>query len=426
MPDRSIPPTIHPIQNLTLALPQKFVLDCGIPVYVINMGTQDVVKIDFICQAGRPYEQKQMVARAALRMIKEGTARHSAAEIAEQLDFYGSSLSFPVNLDTTNIALFSLTKYFDKMAALLAELILEPTFPEKELQSYKENSRQRLLVDLAQPDTIAYRTITEKLFGSAHPYGYNSSPEGYASLTRKDLVDYWTKQIVANRCSIILSGKIGEEQVAILNNCFQKMPTHDAPPAFFPTESKTETPQKVHISLDGAVQTAIRIGKRLHINRKHKDFKALLVLNTILGGYFGSRLMTNIREQKGYTYNIYSTIDAMHEDSYFCIATEVSTDKVEDTKKEIYVELQKLLGHVVKGEELEMVRSYMLGNLLTLLDGPFNVASVVKTAVSEDLGHDDFEQLTTEIRTVSPKRLQELAQQYLSADDLWEVTVGAV
>ncbi len=426
MPDRSTPPTIHPIQNLTLALPQKFVLDCGIPVYVINMGTQDVVKIDFVCKSGRPYEQKQMVSRAALRMIKEGTARHSSAEIAEQLDFYGSTLSFPINLDTTNISLFSLTKYFDKMASLLAELILEPTFPEKELEAYKANSRQRLQVDLAQPDTIAYRTITEKLFGSDHPYGYNSSPEGYESLKRKDLIDYWNRQIVANRCSIVLSGKVGEEQVAMLNKSFQKMPTHEAPPAFFPKESKVEAPQKSHISLEGAIQTAIRIGKRLHINRKHKDFKALLVLNTVLGGYFGSRLMTNIREHKGYTYNIYSTIDAMHEDSYFCIATEVSTDKVEPTKTEIYAEVQKLLDHLIKPAELEMVRSYMLGNLLTLLDGPFNVASVIKTAVSEGLGHGDFEELAKEIKTISPERLQELAQQYLAPDDLWEVTVGAI
>jgi len=370
------------------------------------MGTQDVVKLDFVCQAGRPYESKQMVARAALTMIKEGTAKHSAAEIAEQLDFYGSTLSFPVNLDTVNIALFSLTKYFDKMASLLAELILEPSFPEKELQSYKENSRQRLLVDLAQPDTIAYRTITEKLFGSGHPYGYNSSPDGYDALTRDDLLDYWKKQIVASRCSIILSGKVGEEQVAILNDCFKNMPTQEAPPAFFPTNIKLESPQKLHLPLHGAVQTAIRIGKRLRICRKDPEFQELLVVNTVLGGYFGSRLMTNIREDKGYTYNIYSTIDAMHHDSYFCIATEVSTDKVEATKKEIYIELQRLLDQFVPSTELEMVRSYMLGNLLTLLDGPFNVATVIKTAVAEDLKHGDFELLVNVIKTISPERLQ--------------------
>lgn len=389
MLNRSIPPNIHPIDNLVLTLPQTYMLDCGIPVYVVNMGTQDVVKVDFICQSGRPNESKKMVARAALTMIREGTTKHSAAEIAEQLDFYGSTLSFPVNLDNANIVLFSLTKYFDKMASLLAELILNPIFPEKELESYKVNSHQRLLVDLAQPDTVAYRTITECLFGSDHPYGYNSSSEGYASLTRDDLVAHWKERVVANQCKIILSGKVGKEQVDILNTCFQNMPNHESPAAFFPALTK-DLPRKLHLPKAGAIQTAIRIGTRLDINRRHKDFQGLLVLNTVLGGYFSSRLMTNIREKKGYTYNIYSTIDSLHKNSYFCIATEVSTDKVEATKKEIYAEVQRLIDQPILEEELVMVRSYMLGNLLTMIDGPFNVSNVVKTVISEGLAYSDF------------------------------------
>lgn len=425
MPDRSLPPKIYPIENLSLALPQKYVLDCGIPVYLVNMGTQDIVKVDFICHAGRPYEAKKMVARATLTMIKEGTENYTAAEIAEQLDFYGSTLSFPVNLDTSNIALYSLTKYFEKMVALLADLILKPIFPQKELDSYKESSRQRLLVDLAQPDTIAYRTITEKLFGINHPYGYNSLPEGYGLLQREDLVNHWKNTVVASRCKIVMSGKVGEEQVALLNNYFKEMPTYEGSAPLFPTNEKMQLPEKIHISLQDSVQSAIRIGKRLHINRKHKDFKGLLILNTVLGGYFGSRLMTNIREEKGYTYNIYSTVDSLYEDSYFCIATEVSTDKVAATKKEIYAEIQELIDKPIAQEEVEMVQSYMMGNLLTMLDGPFNVANVIKTIVAEELDHLDFERLATEIKTITPFRLQALAKQYLNPADLWEITVGA-
>lgn len=424
MLNRSISPIIHPVDNLVLALPLTYMLDCGIPVYVVNMGTQDVVKIDLICQSGRPNESKKMVARAALTMIREGTTKHSAAEIAEQLDFYGSTLSFPVNLDNANIVLFSLTKYFDKMASLLAELILNPIFPEKELESYKVNSRQRLLVDLAQPDTVAYRTITECLFGTDHPYGYNSSSEGYLSLTRDDLVAHWKERVVANQCKIILSGKVGKEQVDILNTYFQNMANHKSPAAFFPTLTE-EPPRKLHLPKPGAVQTAIRIGRRLDINRKHKDFQGLLVLNTVLGGYFGSRLMTNIREKKGYTYNIYSTIDSLHQNSYFCIATEVSTDKVEATKQEIYAEVQRLIDQPVREEELAMVRSYMLGNLLTMIDGPFNVSNVVKTVISEGLAYSDFGKLAIEIKAVTPQQLQQLAQEYLASDGFWEVTVGA-
>jgi zinc protease len=302
---------------------------------------------------------------------------------------------------------------------------LEPSFPEKELETYKENSRQRLLVDLAQPDTIAYRTITECLFGKDHPYGYNSSPEGFAQLTREDLVSHWAKNVTAQNCSIILSGRVGAEQVAVLNQCFQQLPRHEAPPAVFPKGEPIQLPQKIHIHLDGAVQTAIRIARRLHLNRKHKDFKGLMILNTVLGGYFGSRLMANIREDKGYTYNIYSTIDPLHEDAYFCIATEVSNDKVADTKLEIYAELQDLVDEPIDEEEMEMVRSYMLGNLLTMLDGPFHVAGVIRTFISEGIPLEDFELLVEEIKTISAERLQALAMQYFRPDDMWEVTVGA-
>ena len=424
MPNRSLPPTIHTVNNLDLSFPEEYKLDCGIPVYTINMGTQDVVKMDFICKAGRPYEKKKMVARAALTMIKEGTQQYSAAELAQQLDFYGSTLSFPVNLDTANIELYCLTKYFEKTSALLAEMIIEPIFPKKELDSYKENSRQRLLVELAQPDVIAYRTITECLFGTDHPYGYNSLPESYSLLNNADLIDHWRNCFVARQCTIILSGKVDARLISILNKSFKNMPDRLAPPPYFPPKAKQDLPQKIALQQEGAVQTAIRIGTRLNINRHHEDFRGLLVLNTLLGGYFGSRLMTNIREEKGYTYNIYATVDALHEDSYFCIATEVSNDKVTDTLKEIYSELNKLLEVPIEEDELQMVRNYMLGNLLNMLDGPFNVSNVIKTIISESLDYRDFELLAIEIKTVTAVRLQQLARKYLQPKKMWEVVVG--
>ncbi|HHS95399.1 MAG TPA: insulinase family protein [Phaeodactylibacter sp.] len=425
MIDRSIAPPICGIEDLVLPTWEKHILGCGIPLYVVNMGTQDALKVDFICFAGRPYETKKMVARATLALLKEGTTGHSAADIAELLDFYGSSLHIPVNLDTSNIELVCLSKHFDIMAGLLAEIILQPTFPEQELENYKENSRQRLQVELAEADNIAYRHITECLFGDDHPYGYNSSPERYAALCREDLILHWKRNYVASRCRIVLSGKVRPEHITRLNDCFGKMPQREAPPPHFPNEEKKVLPQKIHIPHQGTIQTAIRIGRRLYMDKRHPDFRGLLVLNTILGAYFGSRLMMNIREAKGYTYNIYSTIDGLCADSYFCIATEVSTDKVEATKIEIYKELQKLCDTLIEKEELEMVRSYMLGNMLSLLDGPFNVGSIIKTMVSENLDEKEFERLADEIRNISPQRLRTLARQHLAPQDMWEVTVGA-
>lgn len=423
MPDRGVSPPIKNITQLKLPMPQKITLSNGIPVYVVNMGTQDIFKIEVIFEAGRPFEHKKMVARATTSLLKEGTRSKSAAEIAELLDFYGSSLSLPVNLDTSNVILFGLNKHFDKMISLITELLMEPVFPQKELNSYLENSKQRLLVDLAQVDVVSYRAITEYIYGKEHPYGYNSQPELYGQISREDLVKHWEKNFIANNCKIIISGKISDTMLKKLDQYLGKLPIKSQPKENFPPIIQ-QTPKKVKINQVGAIQTSIRIGRQL-FNKHHPDFRGLLFLNTVLGGYFGSRLMTNVREDKGYTYNIYSTIDALHRDGYFYIGTEVGTAFAEPALKEIYKEIDLLSKEKISEKELQMVKNYMLGNLLTMLDGTFNVSDVVKTIVMEQLGFDSFEKLVESIHQTTPDQLQKLAQQYLRKEDMWEVVVGA-
>ena len=150
MLDRSQSPSIQEISNLQLIKPIQHRLKNNIPVYEINMGTQEVIKLEVIFQAGRPFEHKEMVARATSRLLKEGTKQHSSTEIAEKVDFYGGTLSMPVNLDTSNVVLYCLRKHFDKLLPILAEIILNPTFPEKELQRFIKNNQQRLQVELSK------------------------------------------------------------------------------------------------------------------------------------------------------------------------------------------------------------------------------------------------------------------------------------
>ncbi len=422
MPNRGVSPPIKNITQLKLPIPQEIKLSNGIPVFVVNMGTQEIFKIEVIFNAGRPFEDKKMVARATTNLLKEGTRSKSAAEIAELLDFYGSSLSLPVNLDTSNVVLYGLNKHFDKMASLITELLTEPTFAQKELNSYLENSKQRLLVDLAQVDVISYRAITEYIYGKEHPYGYNSQPELYGEIERADLIKHWEKNFIANNCKVIISGKISDEMLKQLDHYLGKLPVKADPKENFPKIIQ-EKPRQIHIKQKGAVQTSIRIGRQL-FNKHHPDFRGLLFLNTVLGGYFGSRLMTNIREDKGYTYNIYSTIDALHRDGYFYVGTEVGTEFAEAAIKEIYKEMNQLCEEKIGVDELKMVKNYMLGNLLTMLDGTFNVSDVVKTIVTEQLGFDSFENLVESIHQTTPEQLQKLAQQYLRKEDMWEVVVG--
>ena len=422
MLNRKLPPTIRMDEPIHLNRPNKYTLDNGIDVYEINMGTQEVLKLEVVFRAGRPFEDKKLVARATADQLKEGTQNYSAAAIAEHFDFYGSTLSLPFNLDSANVVFYCITKHFEKIIPVLADILNNPTFPEHELQSFIQRNQQRLSVDLSKNDVLAYRKITEVIFGEQHPYGYNSFPETYATLERNDLIRHFRKNYTAENCFILVSGKTNEQIIKLLNQYLgQAIPNGKKVAVSLPNIKNPV--ESIKIDRPDTVQTAIRIGRKL-FNRHHPDYMGIYVLNTVLGGYFGSRLMNNIREDKGFTYNIYSLVDSMQYGGCFYIGTEVGNDFVEDTITEIYREMDQLRQEPIEAEELDMVKNYLLGFYLTLVDGPFNVAEVVKAQITDSLPLDFFENLVENTRQTGPEDLQKLAQKYLDKADMWEVIVG--
>ena len=422
MPDRSIQPQIKEINNIHVPDFQKYTLDNQIPVYEVNLGTQDILKMEIIFRAGRPFEHQKLVARATAALLREGTQKRKAAEVHEMVDFYGGTLTVPVNLDTSNIVLYSLVKHFEKLLTLLSEIITEPAFPEDELEIFKKNNKQRLQVDLTKNDVVAYRTVTEKIFGKQHPYGYNSLPETYDELSRQALVKHFERNFHAGNCLIVISGKTSPKIIKLLNKHIGRKLAKKTI-----IESQVNptypTPQKLKIDFPDTIQTAIRIGSKL-FNRNHEDYKKFYVLNTVLGGYFGSRLMSTIREEKGYTYNIFSSIDPMLFDGYFYIGTEVGNEFVNQTLDTIYQEFEKLRTTPIKEEELKMVRNYLMGFFLTNLDGAFNVAELLKILKTEDLPDGFFSDMVQKIQTITAEEIMQLSQKYLLEDKMWEVVVG--
>lgn len=422
MPDRSIQPQIKNITNIHIPDFQAYKLDNGIPVYEVNMGTQEILKLEIIFHAGRPFEHQKLVARATAAMLREGTVTRKATAIHETVDFYGGTLSIPVNLDTSNVVLYSLTKHFEKLLILVAEILTQPAFPADELEIFKKNNKQRLQVDLTKNDVVAYRTITEKIFGQEHPYGYNSLPETYDELSREALLHHFDRNFHAGNCTVVISGKTNTQTIPLLNKYLgKKLLQKEAIKSN--VINTTISPQKLKIDFPDTIQTAIRIGGKL-FNRKHKDYKDFYVLNTILGGYFGSRLMSVIREEKGYTYNIFSTIDPMVYDGYFYVGTEVGNEFVKPTIESIYGEFDRLKNEPIKAEELKMVRNYLMGFFLTNLDGAFNVAELVKTMKTEDLPEGFFTEMVNRVQTITPDEIMALAQKYLQEEKMWEVVVG--
>jgi len=423
MLDRKKAPPIRDISQLKLAKPTIHTLDNGIRVYEINMGTQEVLKVELVFNAGRPYEDKKQIARTTARLLREGTKHHNSSQLAEQFEFYGSTLTFPINLDHTNVVLYCLKKYFDQQLPLLAEILTEPIFPQSEIDSLLQNSKQRLQLDLAKNDVVAYRKFTAFVFGEDHPYGYNSSPEIFDSITRKDLIHHHAQNFHGGNCKIFVSGKTDASTITVLNKYLGQIPVKPArePNALVLTDTPVE---KIKITSKDTIQSAIKIGCRL-FNRKHEDFYGMFILNTVFGGYFGSRLMTNIREDKGYTYNIFSALDPMIFDGYFYIGTEVGNEFLSDTLKEIYLEMDRLTTELIQPEELQMVRNYLLGNILTNVDGPFNNADIIKTLVMDQRDENQFEILVDTVKNISATSLRTLAQKYLKKEAMWEVVVGA-
>lgn len=427
MLNRKVAPPIQDIRGLALPRPQIIRLDNGIPVYILDYPDQEIVKIETVFRAGRPEEHKRLVARATSRMLREGAANKTGAEIAEHIDFYGGSLSVPTNLDTANVLLFSLKKYIADIIPVYAEVLQQPTFPETELETFKTTNTQDLLVELEKVEVLAYRKVTALIFGENHPYGYNSTPDDYTALTRADLVQFFDRWYVPDNCLIVASGRVDDEVAGLLNKHFgqrQTAGTAAGQQSVYPLPAEGPSRKSVvRLPHPGSLQTAVKIGRRT-FNKRHPDFNGLFVLNTIFGGYFGSRLMTNIREKKGLTYNIYSTLDAYLHDGCFYVATEVNAGSGDAAIREIFSEMKKLREKPVGDDELEMVRNYLLGMLLNGLDGPLNTSDVVRSLITEGLTELEFNAMTETIRTITPAQLQALAGRYLRPDDFWVVTVG--
>lgn len=423
MPNRRIPPIIHPVSKVVLPVPEQMLLSNGIPLYRIPPGQEEMLRLDILIDAGRPREKAPLAARAVGSLLKEGTASFSGAEVAEQFDFYGATLSTPFQMDGIHLVVYTLSKHASKIIPIVASVLLEPTFPDTELDNMKERYARHLEVELRKTDVVAYRELTQHLFGKSHPYGYNSTSELYNNITRQMVREHYQTHFHAGNCRLILSGGAGEAIIQLIDRLIcQPMRKGSNKPFDIPAPS-IEQPSSYRQSLLPSVQTAIRIGRRVP-TRHHPDYPGLYLLNTILGGYFGSRLMANIREEKGYTYNIYSSLDSMRFGAYFYIGTEVGHEFVEPTLDEIKKEIHQLQHEPVPEEELQMVKNYIMGSYLTLLDGPFQVADLIKGFLLEDVPFEQFKNWIEEINVLDEDRILELANLYLADDEMWEVIVG--
>jgi predicted Zn-dependent peptidase len=424
--DRKIAPPIIDAVNFHLELKpyEKFTLDNGVPVYAINAGAEEVMSVEIIFFAGNSFEEKNIVAAATNFLLKNGTSKKKAFQINEHFEYYGSFLNRACYNETSTLTLHCLNKHIGELLPVVEELITDSIFPEEELAIFKQNQKQRLSVSLKKSEFVASRLIDSYIYGEKHPYGKYSSHAEYDALNREELIAFYNKYYKHGNCVIFTAGKLPAGLFELLNKHFGKLPFGNNFQKPLHQISSTKKPgEKFRITNDeNGVQGSIRIGREFP-NRHHPDFLKVMVLNNIFGGYFGSRLMSNIREDKGYTYGIHSFLQDHIQQAGWLVSTEAGKDVCEAAITEVYKEMKRLQDEPVGEDEMQLVRNYMMGSILGDLDGPFHIIARWKNYVLNELDGNYFYNAINTIRTVSPEELQQLAKKYLNPEEFYELVV---
>lgn len=423
--DRHIAPEIKDIESLNIRQPQKYILSNGVPVFSFDVSEQDLIKIELNFDAGSAVADKVLIAGICNKLLTEGTQKHTAAQIANQIDSYGGFFETSITNDIASVALYTLNKHLDKTLPILAEIIQEPKFAQNEFDLYLAQKYNEFLVNQQRVAYIARAHFPALLFGESHPYGKILKEEDFKNIEPKDIVDFHSKNYLNGSYRIFLSGKLAANTIELLEEYFGQMKYSEPERQRIYPNIKSAAQKEHFIIKEAAVQNAIRIGKEV-INRNHQDYNGLRILNTILGGYFGSRLMSNIREDKGYTYGIGSGLLSMKEASFFFITSEVKSEVSKLAIDEIIKEIKILQNEEIGKEELGLVKNYLQGNFQRSFDGPFALLDRFKEVYYSNLDYNYFTSYIETVKSISSKELIALANTYLQTDEMYKLTVGKV
>jgi predicted Zn-dependent peptidase len=422
--NRKIIPAFKAIEKVELIHATEKRLRNNIPVYAVNAGTQEIIKIEFLFSAGMYHQSMTLQAASVNSMLEEGTSKMTAAQIADAVDFYGAFLELGVEQDSASVILYTLNKHLKATLPVVEQVIKDSVFPQEELNTHLQNKKQKFLVNNQKVATVARKRFSELVFGEQHPYGRDVKDADFERIKREDLIHFYQTHYRSDNCRIILAGKVDEDVYEQLDNLFGGNDWSGLNQFSQKTIEINSTQEKQHLVYkDDALQSAIRIGK-IMFNKTHPDYHPMQVLNTLYGGYFGSRLMSNIREDKGYTYGIGSGLVSLKHGGYFFITTEVGVDVCKNALTEIYSEMDRLREELVSDEELKLVKNYMLGTFLRNVDGPFALADRFKGLLEYNLGYDYFDKYMSTIKNISPSQIRELANTYFDKGSMIELVVG--
>lgn len=419
--DRTQVPSITNKFHFQFLTPEKMVLSNGIPLYFIEGGKQEVFKLEAIYKAGNVYHQNPLVSTFTNALIGEGTSTMSSKQINEAFDFEGAYFEKGLTKDLNILSLSGMSETIGKILPLFYDVLVDSVFPESEYKIALKNRKAKFVNNLKKVEYVCRNAFSNMLFGN-HPYGQKLQLEHFETLKHEDILSFYQKYFVKGELLLVFSGKISKEDKKTLIEILSQLPVQhqiesiDCNFAYTPSIEKIEMPK--------TVQSAIRFGKPT-ITYQNEDFAKLIVTNAVLGGYFGSRLMKNIREEKGYTYGIGSNISPLLGTSILGVATEAGKEVADATVHEIRYEIERMQNELVPTDELEMAKNYLLGSFLRSIDGPFSQASRIKNVILYQLDETYYERYLTSIENTNNEDVLKMAQTYLAKDSFIELVVGS-
>ena len=419
--DRKIQPKSSVLEHFDLVKVKPVSLGNGLVVNVVDTAEQEFCKLEMLFNAGAKYQQKKLSASIMVDMLFEGTVDLSSKEVAEKLDYYGAFYDASSNGDIISIQLYCPNKYFSEVLPLFTEVIFTASFPEEEFLIIKEQAFQRFKISNERVSYLANKTFFATIF-EGNTYGDMPVEEDFERISREDVVAHYQSYVKLGNGDVILSGRVTEKELAVVAACLEGREVV-APSEGVEFLQKDFKKGNLLVEKEGAVQSAILIGMPM-FTKHHADYFGVQFLSTILGGYFGSRLMKNIREDKGYTYGIGSGLRCNQDAGYFYITTEVGADVCEKALGEIYKEIEKLKTELIPQEEIELVRNYLKGLFLRGWDGPFSIADRFKDIQLFGLDYNYFDHYLSSLNTINSVDLQRLAQKYFCKEKMVEVVAG--
>ena len=414
-------PPLRTPDRLDVPMARRQTLRNGVELHTLPDDEFEVLRLSFVFRAGSAVQRVPFSASSTANLLSEGSRDMDAQQIAEKLDFYGSYYDVTVDRDYVYLSFCSLSKFFLPTLEVAERILLGPVFPEDEVDAYRRKRKQRLAIERLKVDTKAREALAQALFGERHPYGISYNEAAYDTLTREDLADMYRTHYTAGNCLAVCSGNITDAHLQAIVALAERLPRGgERLRSSFP-DPVTQSRRFVHTP--DAVQSSIRLG-RLLFTREHPDFVPMQVVAAALGGYFGSRLLSNLRERNGYTYGVAAAMVNFERAGYFAVATQTGAEVTDAALREIYAEIERLRREPMPAEELQTVKNILIGEMMRVLDGPFGIADVTIENALCGMDNGVIGRNLQRILAIGPEQVRDLAARYLAPQDLTTVVAG--